>query len=544
MDPDDVNEDRRFFLKHIGFGAAGMVVFSAFPEYLLADAKGRNSLPRSSPESQGVSSSEILNFLSEAEKRNAGLHSVMVIRHGSVVAEGWWAPYQADIKHGLYSLSKNITATAIGFAVQEGKLSLDDKVISFFPGDLPAVVDENLAAMTVRDLLTMSGGHGSDTLYPLLQTKEGTWARTFLSIPLKYKPGTHFVYNSGSTYMLSAIITKVSGQPMLEYLKPRLFAPLGIEGADWDSDPQGINFGAAGLRLRTEDIARFSQLYLQKGLWKGKRILSGQWIADATAFQIANNDNGAPAKKDDDDIKQGYGYHFWLSRPVAQGAYRSEGAFCQFGIVMPKQDAVIVITAEGVSARRVMDLCWDILLPAMKEGILPKNKSAEKELKDKLKSLKLIPPKGKSESPTMAVVSGKAYKIEKNTRNVESISFRFEKESTVFTLRDDKGEYRIKCGMGEWISGETNIPGSPTNLFVVGIPLPQSTWKISACGTWTDDNTFVMTWRFPESPHFDIVTCKFDKEKLQIVYANSITRILKQYKDPRPVLEGAILGLK
>ena len=152
---DDVNDERRLFLKQTCFGVVGVGVLSAFPGYLLAESTGRNSLPRSSPESQGVSSAEILKFFQEAEKRNAGLHSVMVVRRGHVVTEGWWAPYQADIKHGLYSLSKNVTATAIGFAVQEGKLKLDDKVVSFFPDDRPATIDENLAAMTVRDLLTL-----------------------------------------------------------------------------------------------------------------------------------------------------------------------------------------------------------------------------------------------------------------------------------------------------------------------------------------------------------------------------------------------------
>jgi Beta-lactamase len=397
-----------------------------------------------------------------------------------------------------------------------------------------------LAAMRVRDLLTMSSGHGADTLNPLLNTKNGTWAKTFLSIPLKYTPGTRFVYNTGATYMLSAILHKVIGQPMLDYLKSRLFDPLGIEGAEWDTDPQGINFGGAGLRLKTEDIAKFSQLYLQKGVWKGKRILSEKWIEEATSFQIANDETGTPTKKEDDDIKQGYGYQFWLSRPIAQGAYRSEGAFCQYSIVMPKQDAVVAINAEGISTKRMMDLVWGILLPSMKEGILPKDRNAQKELEQKLSSLKLLPPTGKPDSPIASAVSGKTFKIEDNPSHVESISFDFGKDATLFTLRDTTGEYRIKCGTGDWALGETNIKGSPVNLFVAGIPLPRTTWKIAANGTWTNEKTFVMTWRFFESAHYDIITCQFENNELKLTYANSITRILKQYKDPRPSLKGVL----
>lgn len=538
MSESNVNEARRDFLKQLGLAMAGISVVSGYPQELLADVHGRHSLPRSTPEAQGVASAEILRFVKEAETRNAGLHSIMVVRHGSVVAEGWWAPYRADIKHGLYSLSKNVTSTAIGLAVQEGKLTIDDKVISFFPDEKPAVVDANLAAMRVRDLLTMSSGHAVDTLNPLLTTKNGPWAKTFLSLPLKYPPGTRFVYNTGATYMLSAILQKATGQRMIDFLQPRLFEPLGIKGADWDSDPQGINFGGAGLRLKTEDLAKFSQLYLQKGIWRGKRILSEKWIEEATSFQIANDETGTPTKKEEDDIKQGYGYQFWLSRPVAQGAYRSEGAFCQYSIVMPKQDAVVAITAEGISTKRVMDLVWDILLPSMKEGVLPANPADRKELQAKLASLQLVPPKSKPDSPIIASVSEKPFIIDDNSLKVNSITFRFDKNATLFTLRDDKNEYRIKCGIGEWIMGETSIPGSPTNLLGAGIPLPQSIWKVAASGTWTDEKTYVMTWRFFESPHFDIVTCKFDNNELQVIYANSITRILKQYKDPRPTLKG------
>ncbi len=538
MNQSQESNDRREFLKHLGFYVVGTSFLSGFPQAL--SAKVRHGLPRSSPEAQGVSSAEILKFVKEAELQNAGLHSFMIIRHGYVVAEGWWAPYRADISHDLYSLSKNVTSTAIGLAVQEGKLNINDNVISFFPDDTPAVIEPNLAAMRVKDLLTMSSGHGADTLNPLLNTKNGTWAKTFLSIPLKYAPGTRFVYNTGATYMLSAILHKVTGQPMLEYLKPRLFVPLGIEGIEWDTDPQGINFGGAGLRLKTEDIAKFSQLYLQKGRWKGKRILSEKWIEEATSFQIANDETGTPTKKEEDDIKQGYGYQFWLSRPVAQGAYRSEGAFCQYSIVMPKQDAVVAITAEGISTKRVMDLVWGILLPAMKEDILPKERSAQKELEAKLDSLKLMPPTGKPDSPIASTVSGKTFKIEDNPSHVESISFDFGKDAALFTFRDTTGEYRIKCGAGEWVLGETSIKGSPVNLFAAGIPLPRTTWKIAASGTWTNEKTFVMTWRFFESAHYDIVTCKFDNNGLEVTYANSITRILKQYKDPRAPLKGVL----
>ncbi len=188
-------------------------------------------------------------------------------------------------------------------------LTVDDKVVSFFPNEVPATVSANLAAMRVKDLLTMATGHDKDSTGALRSDPDQNWVKAFLAQPVEHEPGTFFVYNSGATYMLSAIIQKVTGQPLLVYLKPRLFDPLGIEGADWETDPKGIATGGWGLRVRTEDIAKFGQLYLKKGLWNGKRILPEAWIEDATKFQIQSKGGSRP--KEENDWLQGYGYQFW-----------------------------------------------------------------------------------------------------------------------------------------------------------------------------------------------------------------------------------------
>ena len=184
------------------------------------------ALPRSSPEAQGISSSAILAFLDEAEHKIDALHSVMIVRHGHLVAEGWWAPYDAKSPHELYSLSKSFTSTAVGLAIAEGKLSLDDPVLKFFPNDAPAAPSSNLKLMRVHDLLRMSTGHQSEPQMP-------PSVKAFLASPVPHKPGTHFMYNTPATYMLSAIVQKVTGQTVLDYLRPRLFEPLGIENPTW-----------------------------------------------------------------------------------------------------------------------------------------------------------------------------------------------------------------------------------------------------------------------------------------------------------------------
>jgi len=226
-------------------------------------------LPRSLPEEQGLSSAAVSGFLEAVHRKELELHSFMMLRHGHVVAEGWWSPYQAHLPHMLFSLSKSFTSTAIGLAVSEHLLTLDDTVVSFFPDDLPELISPQLAAMSVRHLLMMGTGHTEDTMPLLKKSVDGNWARAFLAAPVNMEPGTHFLYNTGATYMLSAILQKVTGDTLLEFLEPRLLHPLGISGAVWESCPRGINVGGYGLKLTTEDIARFGQLYLQEGLWNG-----------------------------------------------------------------------------------------------------------------------------------------------------------------------------------------------------------------------------------------------------------------------------------
>jgi CubicO group peptidase (beta-lactamase class C family) len=231
--------------------------------------KSATELPRSSPEAQGIASSAILAFLEEADQKIDHLHSFMLVRHGHVVAEGWWTPYDANTPHELYSLSKSFTSTAVGLAIAEGKLSLDDPVLKFFPDEAPKDPSANLKAMRVRDLLCMSTGHQTEPrLIPFLASPtagEGkqepqSWVKTFLAHEVRFKPGTHFLYNTAGTYMQSAIVRKVTGQTVLDYLRPRLFEPLGIENPTWGTSPQGITLGGYGLNIRTEDIAKFGQL--------------------------------------------------------------------------------------------------------------------------------------------------------------------------------------------------------------------------------------------------------------------------------------------
>jgi len=337
-------------------------------------------LPRSTPEAQGVSSEGILAFVEAAGRQVKTMHSFMLVRHGIVVAEAWWKPESAEKPHQLWSLSKSFTSTAVGLAVEEGKLKLDDKVLSFFPELAPPVVPENLQKMTLKDLLTMTCGHDKEVKLSLTDTTP--WVQAFLAHPVPHAPGTHFQYNTPGTHMLSAIVGKVTGQTVLEYLKPRLFTPLGIQSPEWPASPQGNTLGGWGLMIRTEDIAKFGQLYLQKGVWQGKALVPASWVEQATAMQVPN-DAGKP-HPETSDWAQGYGFQFWRSR---HGAYRGDGKDGQFCLVLPEEDAVIAITADTGDMQQELNVVWDVLLPALKSGVLPDQPETLAKLKARMAGL-------------------------------------------------------------------------------------------------------------------------------------------------------------
>jgi CubicO group peptidase (beta-lactamase class C family) len=454
----------------------------------------KRQLKRSSPEAEGIPSSAILEFIRALEQHTHPLDAVqglMLLRHGNVAVEGWWTPYGPDSQHPLYSLSKSFTSSGIGMAVQEGLLTVDDPVLKFFPEDVPENPSENLKAMRVRHLLSMNTGHRVDPTgqvfgqlnqvslfgrwvhdkeYMSKQSSRDNdnWPKAFLSLPVDCQPGSWFVYNTAATYMLSAIITKLTGMPLLEYLRTRLLNPLGIENPHWQTDPRGINIGGSGLQSKTEDIARFGQMYLQKGLWDGQRILTEQWVAEATSVHSDNSNT-----QTNPDWTMGYGYQFWRCR---HDCYRGDGAFGQYCVVMAEQDAVLAIIGGVQDMQAVLDKVWQYLLPAMQTEALPANPQAYGELREKLAILSLPLPKGQPSSPAEQW-SGKIYKLESNDLNLESIAIKFSHGAGTLIIGDERGEHPIQIGYATWLTGTTDVRGHVDE-------------SVAACGAWTADDNY------------------------------------------------------
>lgn len=470
-----------------------------------------SDLPRSTPEAEGVSSQNILSFLESADTSKHEFHSFMFVRHGKVIAEGWWNPYAPGLKHTMYSTSKSFTSTALGFAVSDKLLTVDDKVVSFFPEHAPDSASPYLAQLSVKDLLTMSVGQDPDPTQKV--PADSLWVKGFLETPILNEPGTKFLYNSMATYMLSAIVTKVTGEKVIDYLKPRLFDPLNIAGIDWETDPSGVNTGGWGLRLKTEDMAKFGQLLLQNGEWNGQQLISQDWVEEATTSKIIQRPDLSAEEQAKSDWLQGYCYQFWRCR---NNAFRGDGAFGQYVIVMPEQDAVIAITSETSDMQGILNMVWDQLLPAMQDEELAADENAVSALSSKLFSLALPQPQPGMANEMEATVAGKSYTMEFNDNGLEKVAFQFGNKGAevAFTYKDVS--YNIPFGSNNWQLAQTTKKGpylvARAKNALEGLP----PFKIATASKWNSKNELELTIRYLESPHTETWFCAFNGDRLEM----------------------------
>jgi CubicO group peptidase (beta-lactamase class C family) len=454
-------------------------------------ASPADGLRRETPRNVGIDAAEVLAFLDEIEARGLELHSFMLHRNGAVAAEGWWWPYLPERSYIMHSLAKSFLACAVGLALDEGLFHLDDKVISFFPEYLPESVDDKLAAMTVEDLLTMRSGHGEETSGAIWRSIGTSWISEFFKIPLPYAPGTKFVYTSAASYMLSAILFKVTGETLHAYLKPRLFDPLGISGETWDVGPDGINPGGNGLSCKTADILKLGILHVQLGVWDGKRILSESWVLEATRSHGGNN----------------YGYH-WVTGP--DGDYRAIGLFVQMTIVFPRHGAVIAMTAGIDQSATLLPILYRHFPVAFKDWPI-KDAAADARLKDRLEGVAAPHTMVSAPSALPARISGLAYRMPANPQGIVTVRFEFTANRCTFHLSDANGEHAIEMGLGDFIETRASMPGRDLHHgYVLNDAL------VVAGARWRDAATLEMTWIFVQSAFWDTIVCRFEGREITL----------------------------
>ena len=459
-------------------------------------------LPRSTPEQQGIDSAAVADFVAALDTEIEDVHGLMVLRHGHVVAEGWWAPYRPEFIHSLFSLSKSFASTGIGLAIAEGHLSVHDQVISFFPDAVPEEPTWQLEAMRVSDLLTMSTGHIGEDLRAFSFDSTSPLPEAFLNLPVAHKPGTHFNYNTPASYMLSAIVQELTGENLLDYLRPRLLDPLEIVDATWSTDAQGVAHGGFGLSITTESIARFGQLYLQQGMWEGEQLLPAEWVAQATARQTSNGSNP------EGDWDQGYGYQFWRSRH----GYRGDGAGGQFAIVLPEQNAVVATTSGTSQMGDIMSIVWDRLVPAMQDEPLDDNPAEAERLREQLSNLSIRVPAADPTADSNQEWLGRSWQFEDNDLEINALALENRDGQTIVVITTPTGDHEIAIGSGAWAAGRTGLfPGA------AGVLLGDDQGeghRMAAAGAWTGTDEFTFRLAYTETPRVATLSLQFSEESL------------------------------
>ena len=452
-----------------------------------------------------MDSAAVADFVAALDTEIEDVHGLMVLRHGHVVAEGWWEPYRPEFIHSLFSLSKSFASTGIGLAIAEGHLSVHDPVISFFPDAVPEEPGWRLEAMRVSDLLTMSTGHIGEDLRAFSFDSTSPLPEAFLNLPVAHKPGTHFNYNTPASYMLSAIVQELTGENLLDYLRPRLLDPLGIVDATWSTDAEGVAHGGFGLSITTESIARFGQLYLQQGMWEGEQLLPAEWVAQATARQTSNGSNP------DSPWDQGYGYQFWRNR---HGAYRASGLAGQLALVMPEQDAVVAITAGTSQIRDIFDLVWDRLAPAMQDGPLDDNPVEVERLREQLSNLSIRVPAADPSAVGNREWLGRSWQFEDNDLEINALTLENRDGQTIVVVTTPTGAHEIAIGNGAWTAGRTGLfPGA------VGVLLDDDQgegYRMAAAGAWTGTDEYTFRLAYTETPRVATLRLRFSEESLAL----------------------------
>ena len=427
-----------------------------------------HELPRSTPEAEGIPSSAISVFLdSLASYPRSDIHSVMILRHGKVVAELYPEPYKAEYRHTMYSCSKTFVSTAIGIAVDENRLRVTDRVATFFPELLPEKISPELAAMTIHDLLTMSSGINPDGT---IRAENDDWIKVYLSKPVS-TPGEKFKYDSMCTYLLSAIIQKVTGKKTLDYLKEKLFNDMHITDVGWEESPEGYNVGGWGLHIQCESLAKMGQLLLQKGKWNGKQLVSEEWVKQMMRNPIDTNDEGTAV----------YGYQMWGCPP--NGSFRADGRLGQFILVLPETDMVIAITECTYSPQ--LRFAWEILLPKVQNTPLARGKDYLRLLKD-IKTYRYPTSQGKASSTLMKQLEGKTYTFEKNEFGWKSLSFEQRKNEMIMSVKDEyEKAYSLSLGYKNWITNE--VEGYPLYSMTARQKFKalEGPFHMAGCYAWT-----------------------------------------------------------
>jgi CubicO group peptidase (beta-lactamase class C family) len=440
------------------------------------------------------------SLLDDLAARGMRVHSLLVHRDGAPVLDLWQWPHEPALKHKLHSATKSFTATAVGFAEAAGLLDLEDPVVEFFRGRLRAVPGENLSRLRVRDLLTMRTGHARGLSGATTRRRKTGWVDEFLEEPVVDRPGRGFRYSSTTSHVLSAIVQEVAGMPVDEYLRPRLFEPLGITDYAWERDPEGVSSGGNGLSLRPRDLLSFGVLCLQDGVWEGKRLLPEGWVQKASALHVRRAVSGEWNGQEllppgpDAVADSGYGYQFWVSE---DGSYSASGLFGQECMVFPQYGGVVVVTGAmpDPSYHDLPGMLRDAFRRAFASDDVTVSGSRIERAREP------EPLESRVDGPVLRRV----FDFAENEQGVRSLSVETDAEIVRVGIEDDRGTHTVEHGLGKWVPQDTGV-----SVWRLHHSYQDDAAPILAGARWASTEALDLTWHFLEGPFIDRLTLTFE----------------------------------
>lgn len=461
------------------------------PQPITADQPAAHDLPRGLPSSVGIDGFEVAAFLEAVQQAGLELHGVMLERDGVLVVDAWRWPYDSLTPRVTHSITKSFTACAIGLAIDEGLLRLDDPLAKFFPQAAAGATDPRAAQITVEHLLTMRTGHGGNTSGSIWRGIDGSWVEEFFRIPLTSAPGTDFVYTSAASYMLSAVLTQVAGVTLHDYLKPRLLEPLGFEAQHWDISPEGISPGGNGLTARPVDVLKLAMLHRDGGRWNGEQVLPQAWVEAATRAQ------GGEGSR--------YGYHWWTDRPA--NGYSAVGVFAQMVAVIPGERATLAVFGAMEKSAQVTPFIDRHLSAALRGE--QAGAAGDERLREVLQRFAEEQPLRSLAHPTQPLPARMSFALEANPYGIETLNLLQAGERLVMEWVEATGSERIEAGIDHWVAGTSSLPGAQLHH---GYALRDA--PVVATARWVAADRLELEWVYPRSAFRDRVYLSFAGERV------------------------------
>ncbi len=445
------------------------------------------------PESAGVKSEDVIGFIDGLKSTEACMHSFIMVRHGKVFAEGYWKPIKPDMLHRMYSISKSFVSAAIGMLVGEGRISLDDRVVSYFPDKVPETgLYPYVADITIRDLLIMATPYTRGASYSL---RDKDWTATFFASPSSHPAGTIFNYDTSASLILNVIVERVTGMPFLEYMRKGLLDPIGFSRGTWCvKAPEGCSWGGSGVMATTRDLARFALVFLNKGCYNGKQLIPEDYVRAATSRQI-DNDRDQTGER----WNCGYGYQIWI---LKGGAFAFRGMGSQLAICVPEKDFLFVCTADTQGSqyqdRMIYELLWRHIIDNMAEPPashkLSKTRMSTEAfnvLQKRCAALEFEPIKGKTGSGVLKSVNGICYTLSANPMSIKQIGIDINSGTNEGLLyyTNSRGDKKLRFGVGKYIEGgfpETHYFGD-----TIGKPAGRE-YRETSCAAWVEENKLMI----------------------------------------------------